>query len=433
MPEDDVAEETTGEATAVQAEGQAEPASEENEWPTLPPRVVGLCFRKGGKVYYFHPGDFPVRLGDFVVVETDRGVDIGEVVSLKSALEPGEEEPTKRLVRLATPGDVRKKKTLTEKEQRAFRTCEQKIREHGLEMKLIDASYTLDGRRLTFSFVSEGRVDFRELVKDLAHTFRCRIELRQVGVRDQAKLIGGLGPCGRPLCCATFLRDFSSVGIRLAKDQGLSLNPAKISGACDRLMCCLRFEHAQYVEMGKRLPKVGATVEAQGLKGEVVERNLLVGAVKIRTEEGREVVLTCEQLLPESVAGPEAAAPAQGKEERRRRRRERRRPASAAPVAAGQNAPSAASAAPTAEAQPAAPAAVPAEHPTTTAQAPHGQSHKGQRKRRPRHRRKKHVHGHGAGGHAQGEAKPAAGGPEQKSPTQAAAAEPRFGRVEASP
>lgn len=417
MPKDEVAEETTGEATAVQTGGLAEPAAEEDEWPTPPPRIVGLCFRKGGKVYYFHPGDFPVRLGDFVVVETDRGVDIGEVVSLKSALEPGEEEPTKRLVRLATPGDVRKKKALTEKEQRAFRTCEQKIREHGLEMKLIDASYTLDGRRLTFSFVSEGRVDFRELVKDLAHTFRCRIELRQVGVRDQAKLIGGLGPCGRPLCCATFLRDFSSVGIRLAKDQGLSLNPAKISGACDRLMCCLRFEHAQYVEMGKRLPKVGATVEAQGIKGEVVERNLLVGAVRIRTEEGREVVLTCEQLFPENVAGPEPAAPAQGKDERRRRRRDRRRPAPAAPAVAAESAPSASSAGATAQPEPAASAEAPAAQPAKTAEAPHGQPHKARRKRGPRHRRKKHAHGHGAGSHAQGETKPAAGGPGQKGPT----------------
>jgi len=286
MPADDAAEATTGQAAALNTGAATAPATEENEWPTVPPRVVGLCFRKGGKVYYFHPGDFPVRVGDFVVVETDRGVDIGEVVSLKPTLEPGEEEPTKRLVRLATPSDVRKKQALTEKEQRAFRTCQQKIREHGLQMKLIDAGYTLDGRRLTFSFVSEGRVDFRELVKDLAHTFRCRIELRQVGVRDQAKLIGGLGPCGRPLCCATFLRDFTSVGIRLAKDQGLSLNPAKISGACDRLMCCLRYEHAQYVEMNKRLPKVGALVEAAGVKGEVVERNLLVGAVKNQDRAG---------------------------------------------------------------------------------------------------------------------------------------------------
>lgn len=413
MPADDAAEATTGQAAALNTGAATAPATEENEWPTVPPRVVGLCFRKGGKVYYFHPGDFPVRVGDFVVVETDRGVDIGEVVSLKPTLEPGEEEPTKRLVRLATPSDVRKKQALTEKEQRAFRTCQQKIREHGLQMKLIDAGYTLDGRRLTFSFVSEGRVDFRELVKDLAHTFRCRIELRQVGVRDQAKLIGGLGPCGRPLCCATFLRDFTSVGIRLAKDQGLSLNPAKISGACDRLMCCLRYEHAQYVEMNKRLPKVGALVEAAGVKGEVVERNLLVGAVKIKTEQGQEVVLTCEQLFPSEAPAPEAPVPVKGKEERRRRRRDRRRPATPLPAAATESAASAS----LAEPEPAPPVPAPAAQPAKPAEPPHSQTHKGRRKRGFRHRPRKHTHGHGAGSHVQGEAKPTAGGPEQNSPT----------------
>ncbi|HEY3398229.1 MAG TPA: stage 0 sporulation family protein [Armatimonadota bacterium] len=289
----------------------ATPAPEEADdyWPTQSRAAIGLCFRKGGKVYFFHPGDFEVKIGDWVVVETEKGIDIGEVASIKRSLARGEQEPTRSLVRLASPGDVRKKQALTEKERQAFKVCEEKVAGHKLEMKLIDASYTLDGKRLTFSFVSEGRVDFRDLVRDLAQAFRCRIELRQVGVRDQAKLIGGLGPCGRPLCCATFLRDFCSVGIRLAKDQGLSLNPAKISGSCDRLMCCLRYEHSQYVQMNKRMPKLGAIVEKDEIVGQVVERNLLTGTIRLRTEEGREVVLTEEQLFGDAPVQLEPEGP----------------------------------------------------------------------------------------------------------------------------
>lgn len=271
--------------------------------------AVGLCFRRGGKVYYFLPGDFPVELENFVVVETDKGVDIGEVVELIPRLRPCDEKPTKRLVRPATSADVRRKRQLFQKEERALEICAKKLAESGLPMKLIEASYTLDGKRLTFTFVAENRVDFRDLVRDLAQTFRCRIELRQVGVRDQAKAIGGLGPCGRPLCCATFLRDFMSVGIRLAKDQGLSMNPAKLSGACDRLMCCLRYEHAQYVEMNKRLPKAGTRLETSRGTGEVVERNLLVGAVRLRDEQGGEFVLTWEELEAQGLLRPPGAAP----------------------------------------------------------------------------------------------------------------------------
>lgn len=258
--------------------------------------AAGVCFCKGGKVYSFLPAEFPVELGDFVVVETQKGVDIGEVVELKTEPEPGESPPTKKLIRPATSQDVRRRKQLYDKEEQALGSCEKKIAEHSLPMKLIDASYTLDGKQLTFSFVAEGRVDFRELVKDLAQTFRCRIELRQVGVRDQAKMLGGLGPCGRPLCCAAFLRDFSSIGIRLAKDQGLSLNPTKVSGACDRLMCCLRFEHERYAEMAQRLPKVGEQVNVGQVAGEVIQRNLLVGTIKVQTPEGTEAIVTEEEL-----------------------------------------------------------------------------------------------------------------------------------------
>jgi cell fate regulator YaaT (PSP1 superfamily) len=368
----------TGETPVPRPGDQSEEA-----WPAAAVRVVGLCFRKGGKVYYFHPNDFPLALGDYVVVETDKGVDIGEVVTLKPRLEPGEDEPTRQVLRPATPGDVRRKQSLEQRERQAFRTCEFKINEHGLEMKLIDASYTLDGKRLTFAFVSEARVDFRDLVRDLAQTFRCRIELRQVGVRDQAKLIGGLGPCGRPLCCATFLRDFCSVGIRLAKDQGLSLNPAKISGACDRLMCCLRYEHAQYSEVNRRLPRMGERVECAAGAGEVVERNLLTGAVTLRTLDGKEVVLAEKDLFPEGikVARP---APQQRRREEHRPRERRARPrgerreevqaeATPAPEAAA--------------AEPGAPAEASGAPPATAPPA-EDQPQRGRRKRGPRHRRK---------------------------------------------
>jgi cell fate regulator YaaT (PSP1 superfamily) len=284
--------------------------------------AVGLCFRKGGKVHYFLPGDFPVETGDFVVVETDKGVDIGEVVEVLSERGARKEKPTRHLLRPATGADVRRKKQLFRKEERALAVCAEKVEAAKLPMKLIEASYTLDGKRLTFSFVSESRVDFRNLVRDLAQTFRCRIELRQVGVRDQAKSLGGLGPCGRPLCCATFLRDFASVGIRLAKDQGLSMNPAKLSGACDRLMCCLRYEHAQYAEMSKRLPKRGAHIETPRVSGEVVERNLLLGTVRLRTEEDNEVEVGFEEL--EAAEQLRALASSQGSPTSSRFRREER-------------------------------------------------------------------------------------------------------------
>jgi cell fate regulator YaaT (PSP1 superfamily) len=373
-------------ADEIEAAQTSVSAGAEEVWPAAAIHAVGLCFRKGGKVYYFHPSDFPLALGDFVVVETDKGVDIGEVVTLRRRLEPGEDEPTRQVLRPATTGDVRRKHSLEQRERQAFQTCEQKVNEHGLEMKLIDASYTLDGKRLTFSFVSEARVDFRDLVRDLAQTFRCRIELRQVGVRDQAKLIGGLGPCGRPLCCATFLRDFCSVGIRLAKDQGLSLNPAKISGACDRLMCCLRYEHAQYAEVNRRLPRMGERVECAAASGEVVERNLLTGSVTLRTEDGKEVVLAEKDLFPEGI---KVALPAP----QQQRRREERRPREGRPRARGERreeapaagtAPARAETAAAAEGAPAGDTGAAPAGETSVA----GERKPGRRRRGPRHRRK---------------------------------------------
>jgi len=210
-------------------------------------RVVGVRFRRAGKIYYFDPGDIDPGVGDTVVVETIRGLEVAEVVVAGRTV-PEEEisQPLRPVVRKATPEDLARLEENREKEKEALAVCERKIAEHGLEMSLVDAEYTLDRAKLIFYFTAEGRVDFRQLVRDLSSTFKTRIELRQIGVRDEAKMMGGLGPCGRQLCCCTFLTEFQPVSIRMAKRQDLSLNPNKISGLCGRLMCCLRYENDYY-------------------------------------------------------------------------------------------------------------------------------------------------------------------------------------------
>ncbi len=249
-------------------------------------RAVGVTFRRGGKVYSFAPNGVRVTPGDQVLARTERGVDIGEVVVVKRHLDKDErDKPLKPLVRRATKDDVRREERLREREREAEALCNKKIAEHSLPMKLIDADYTFDGQRLVFFFSAEGRVDFRALVRDLAETFHCRIELRQIGVRDEAKMIGGLGPCGRPLCCAQWLRTFDPVGIKVAKDQGMPLNPAKISGICDRLMCCLRFEHEVYKELAARLPQNGDEVRAPGKVGVVKGVALLREMVTVQFQD----------------------------------------------------------------------------------------------------------------------------------------------------
>lgn len=266
--------------------------SEENPTPRTPV-AVGVSFRAGGKVYHFAPNGVQVNPGDHVLARTERGVDIGEVVYLKYELTPEEaERPLKPLVRRATRDDIRREERLREREKEASAICEQRIAEHKLPMKLVDADYTFDGQRLVFYFSAEGRVDFRALVRDLAEILHCRIELRQIGVRDEAKMIGGLGPCGRPLCCAQWLRTFDPVGIRVAKDQGMPLNPSKISGICDRLMCCLKYEHEVYKELAARLPQVGDEVRSQGKVGRVREVQLLRERVTVEfvDAEGRETL-----------------------------------------------------------------------------------------------------------------------------------------------
>jgi cell fate regulator YaaT (PSP1 superfamily) len=250
-------------------------------------KIVGVRFRTAGKIYYFGPKDQPLKQGDQVIVETARGVEMG-TVAMEPVEMPDEEvvQPLKDILRTATPEDIKRVEKNREKEKEAMKICKEKIQKHGLEMKLVDAEYTFDNNKLLFYFTADGRVDFRELVKDLASVFRTRIELRQIGVRDETKLMGGLGICGRPLCCTTYLTDFVPVSIKMAKEQNLSLNPTKISGVCGRLMCCLKNEQETYEYLNSKLPGIGDNVTAPGgIRGQVKSVNVLLQTVKIVVEE----------------------------------------------------------------------------------------------------------------------------------------------------
>lgn len=248
--------------------------------------VIGVRFKEVGKVYYFDPDGQELKKGDAVIVETARGIECGEV-AMENRDVPDESivQPLKKLLRLATEED---KKHVAENklhEKTAFEICNRKIAAHKLEMKLVDVEYTFDNSKILFYFTADGRVDFRELVKDLAGVFRTRIELRQIGVRDEAKMLGGLGICGRPLCCSSFLGGFQPVSIKMAKEQNLSLNPVKISGTCGRLMCCLKYEQASYLDMLRTTPRVGTVVTTPAGKGTVVEQNLLRAMVAVQMEK----------------------------------------------------------------------------------------------------------------------------------------------------
>ena len=245
--------------------------------------VIGVRFRTAGKIYFFSPGQFAVKQGDYVIVETARGVEYGRVVSgPKEVSDDSVVQPLKSVIRIATDEDKRTVEENHQKEKEAFKICQEKIAKHGLDMKLIDAEYTFDNNKVLFYFTADGRVDFRELVKDLASVFRTRIELRQIGVRDEAKIIGGIGSCGRPLCCNSYLSEFAPVSIKMAKEQNLSLNPVKISGVCGRLMCCLKNEEETYEYLNSKLPSVGDCVTTDdGLKGEVSSVSVLRQEVKV--------------------------------------------------------------------------------------------------------------------------------------------------------
>lgn len=247
--------------------------------------TVGVRFRNNGKVYDFNPKDLILLPGEMVVVETARGVECGEVVRANRETPTADGKQIKPVLRKATSEDRRRVEENAAKEREAMRICQERIAANGLEMKLVDAEYSFDNSKILFNFTAEGRVDFRNLVKELAGVFHTRIELHQIGVRDEAKKLGGLGICGRPFCCAQFLRDFQPVSIKMAKEQGLSLNPTKISGSCGRLMCCLKYEQSTYEELWKLCPKVGATVMTPEGRGVVTESSVLKGQVKVRLDK----------------------------------------------------------------------------------------------------------------------------------------------------
>lgn len=248
--------------------------------------IIGVRFKSVGKIYYFSPDGIEISVGEKVIVETSRGIECGEVVLGNREIDDAElTAPLKSIIRVATKNDLDKIEKNKKSEADAFKICEEKIAKHGLNMKLIDVECTFDNNKLLFYFTSENRVDFRELVKDLASVFRTRIELRQIGVRDEAKMLGGLGICGRPFCCKSFLGDFQPVSIKMAKDQSLSLNPAKISGTCGRLMCCLKYEQNGYDELIKVTPKMGAYVETPDGKGNVVDVNMLTGKIRVKNAD----------------------------------------------------------------------------------------------------------------------------------------------------
>ena len=253
-------------------------------------KVISVRFRTGGKIYFFDPLEFEIKKGQHVIVETARGMEYGLVVSdIREVEEDRVVQPLKPVIRVATPADDKQNAENLEKKKEAYDICLEKIRKHELDMKLVDAEYTFDNNKVLFYFTADGRIDFRELVKDLAAVFKTRIELRQIGVRDEIKLMGGIGVCGRVLCCHSYLSEFVPVSIKMAKEQNLSLNPTKISGVCGRLMCCLKNEEETYEELNRKLPNVGDTVSTDdGLKGEVHSVNVLRQRIKVLIEEGDE-------------------------------------------------------------------------------------------------------------------------------------------------
>ncbi len=251
--------------------------------------VVGIRFKKAGKIYYFDPNDSKIAVGEAAIVETARGIEYGDVV-VGPKLVPEESivSPLKKVIRKATPEDTKIVESNLQKEKEAFKTCLKKITEHTMPMKLVDVEYTFDSNKIIFYFTADGRIDFRELVKDLASVFRTRIELRQIGVRDEAKMIGGLGACGRVLCCHSFLGDFEPVSIRMAKEQNLSLNPTKISGACGRLMCCLKYENDAYEADKKNYPEVGALIKIAEGEAKVLSINILKKSVFVEVKDPKQ-------------------------------------------------------------------------------------------------------------------------------------------------
>lgn len=278
--------------------------------------VIGVRFQNAGKLYFFDPGQLWPTPGDFVIVETSRGVEFGEVVTAIHEINDEQlESPLKRVLRIASAQDVQHNRDNKRAEKDAYAICQKKIVEHKLDMKLVSVEYTFDNSKILFYFTANGRVDFRSLVKDLASVFKTRIELRQIGVRDEAKMLGGLGPCGRPICCGAFLGDFQPVSIKMAKEQNLSLNPIKISGVCGRLMCCLKYEQDTYEQTRKRMPRVGRDIQTPDGMGTVTELNVIKETVRVRIIKGDSSELKdypleeLQKLAPEPPANQPAAQP----------------------------------------------------------------------------------------------------------------------------
>jgi cell fate regulator YaaT (PSP1 superfamily) len=277
--------------------------------------VIGVRFREVGRVYHFDPGEHEVQKGERVIVETARGVECGEVIQGNTEL-PDEQivRPLKMMIRIATAEDLQAVEGKSKKEADAFKICEEKILKHGLDMKLVNVEYTFDASKIVFHFTADQRVDFRALVRDLAGVFRTRIEMRQIGVRDEAKMLGGLGICGRPFCCSLYMGDFHPVSIKMAKEQNLSLNPAKISGTCGRLMCCLKYEEVAYEDALKNMPRVGNFVETPEGRGFVVEINAVSGMVKVKLDRRPETVAQSFHISKLEGFRRKAAPPEEGGE-----------------------------------------------------------------------------------------------------------------------
>ncbi len=267
---------------------------------------VSVRLRDTGQVFFYNPQDLVVKEGDYVIVEHDRGLDYGQVVS-SGKEQPEAKQPLKKVLRTARQEDMKQIEDNRAKSKEAFSTCQKKIAEHKLEMKLVQAEYSFDRSKIVFYFTSNGRVDFRELVKDLAKIFKARIELRQIGVRDETKFFGGFGPCGRQLCCATFLKDFEPVTIKMAKEEGLPLNTPKISGICGRLMCCLNYEYDTYKALSKGLPREGERIHLQNIKGKVVNVNVFKRSIMVEQEDGIQVEVKYDMKgCPQCKACPDA-------------------------------------------------------------------------------------------------------------------------------
>lgn len=270
--------------------------------------VVGVRFKKAGKIYYFDPGDLFIQKNDSVIVETVRGIEFGKVVTDRKSVDENDVVlPLKKVIRLANEKDQMIVSENKDAAREAYEVCCEKVEEHQLDMKLVDVEYTFDRNKVIFYFTADGRVNFRELVKDLAAIFRTRIELRQIGVRDEAKMLGGIGPCGRMLCCSTFLGDFEPVSIKMAKDQNLSLNPTKISGLCGRLMCCLKYENDEYEAAKESLPDVGETIQTPNGIGKVIGLNILERVLQVElTGQERILEFTMDEILNEDAISIQA-------------------------------------------------------------------------------------------------------------------------------